>query len=65
LLEQGSGGVDEMRDAIAKFWKKQEKEEPVFGAVRLKRRKILVKVVVEGASRLIRGEWTTSLPVDF
>jgi hypothetical protein len=61
ILEQGANGVDELRDAISKYVEKESEggstPKPLFGLVQFKRRKVLIKLILDGASRLIQGEF--------
>jgi hypothetical protein len=56
LLEKGDNGVDEMREAAKRYCEKEDNPKPLFGLVQFKRRKVLIKLVVDGTSRLIQGE---------
>ena len=51
LLRAGSGGVVEVRDAISQY----EAKSPLYGFVQYRRRKVLLKYVPEGTSRLLQG----------
>jgi len=51
LLDQGKGGVHEARTAIAKY----EEASPLYGLLIYRRRKVLIKFIPEGTSRLLQG----------
>lgn len=53
LLGKGSGGVSEVRDAVAKY----EEKSPLYGLVQYRRKKIILKYVPEGTSRLLQGKF--------
>jgi hypothetical protein len=57
-MAQGTGGVEEMRDHAQTHAEKDHGTipSPLFGLIMFKRRKVLVKMVLEGTSRLIQGE---------
>jgi hypothetical protein len=56
VLAQGTGGVAEMRDAAEVYRKDNDaKPSPLFGMIHFRRRKVLVKLIVDGTSRLIQG----------
>ncbi len=52
LLAKGTGGVVEVRLAIEQY----EEKSPVYGLVQYRRRKVVLKYVPEGTSRLLQGE---------
>ncbi|KAK5746267.1 hypothetical protein LTR17_001002 [Elasticomyces elasticus] len=51
LLGQGKGGVHEARTAIAKY----EDPSPLYGLLIYRRRKVLIKFIPEGTSRLLQA----------
>lgn len=51
LLDRGSGGIVAIRKRIAEH----EEESPLFGYLTYRRRKVLIKYVPEGLSRLVQG----------
>ncbi|KAK0289870.1 hypothetical protein LTR91_009311 [Friedmanniomyces endolithicus] len=51
LLDQGKGGVHEARTAIAKY----EEASPLYGLLIYRRRKVLIKFIPEGTSRLLQA----------
>lgn len=51
LLEQGHGGVGEVQDAVSRY----QEESPLFGFIHYRRRKVVLKYVPEGTSRLLQG----------
>jgi hypothetical protein len=60
VLEQGTNGVDGMKDAAVSYIAKEgdgRAAKPLFGLVQFKRRKVLIKLVLDGTSRLIQGEY--------
>jgi len=56
LLERGNGGLVEVQEAVKRY----EEPSPLFGFIHYRRRKVLLKYVPEGTSRLLQG--TTSMP---
>ena len=57
LLEKGTGGVGELQDAVDDF----EDASPLFGFIHYRRRKVVLKYVPEGTSRLLQGKNAVSL----
>lgn len=51
LLERGTGGVSEASLAIDKY----DEKSPLYGLVQYRRRKVILKYVPEGTSRLLQG----------
>lgn len=51
LYERGKSGVNEARVAVAKY----EEQSPLYGLIIYRRRKVLIKYVPEGTSRLLQG----------
>lgn len=52
LLNKGSGGVLEVRNAVDKY----EEKSPLYGLLQYRRKKVVLKYVPEGTSRLLQGE---------
>lgn len=53
VLGRGSGGILEIRNAIASY----DEPSPLFGFLKYRRRNVLIKFVPEGCSRLIQGAY--------
>ena len=51
LLNAGTGGVTEVREAI----EQHDEKSPLYGFVQYRRRKVLLKFIPEGTSRLLQG----------
>lgn len=51
LLDRGSGGVSEVRTTIDKY----EETSPLYGFLQYRRRKVVLRYMPEGLSRLIQG----------
>lgn len=51
LLERGSGGLLEVQEAVNRY----EEQSPLFGFIQYRRRKVILKYVPEGTSRLLQG----------
>ena len=51
LLGSGKAGVTEARAAVAQY----EEKSPLYGLIMFRRRKILLKYIAEGTSRLLQG----------
>jgi hypothetical protein len=51
LLQKGTGGVQEVRGVVEKY---QEKS-PLYGLLQYRRKKVILKYVPEGTSRLLQG----------
>lgn len=54
VLSRGSGGVPEVRNAVEKY----EEKSPLFGLVQYRRRKVILKFVPDGTSRLLQARLT-------
>jgi hypothetical protein len=52
VYKRGTGGVSEARDAIESYPDKS----PLYGMVQHRRRKVIVKYVPDGTSRLLLGQ---------
>jgi hypothetical protein len=57
VLAQGSKGLVEMREAADAYYNDTESgpRSPLYGMIDFRRRKLLLKLVVDGTSRLIQG----------
>lgn len=51
LLNAGTGGVPEIREAVEQY----DEKSPLYGFVQYRRRKVLLKFIPEGTSRLLQG----------
>ena len=51
ILNQGTGGVIEMRNAISEF----EENSALYGFLKYRRRNVTVKYLPADASRLVKG----------
>jgi hypothetical protein len=51
LLGKGTAGVSEARLAVEEY----EEKSPLYGLVQYRRRKVILKYVPEGISRLLQG----------
>ncbi|KAK3504604.1 hypothetical protein B0T13DRAFT_485563 [Neurospora crassa] len=54
LLGQGTGGIVEIRNAIAEY----EDKSPLYGYMRYRRRNVILKYLPEGCSRLVQARVT-------
>jgi hypothetical protein len=54
VLKTGSGGAADARGTIAQY----EDKSPLYGFLLYRRRKVLIKYVPEGTSRLLQGMWS-------
>lgn len=54
LLGQGTGGIVEVRNAIAEY----EDKSPLYGYMRYRRRNVILKYLPEGCSRLVQARVT-------
>lgn len=55
LLAQGVRGAQEMRDAALSYYNSPD-AKPLFGLIQFRRRKVLIKLIMEGTTRLMMGE---------
>ena len=59
MLSQGAKGVSELRDAAEKYYngdgEADAKKGPLFGMIDFRRRKVLIKLVPDDTSRLVKG----------
>jgi hypothetical protein len=53
VLSKGTGGVPEVRALIQKYGEKS----PLYGLVQYRRKKVVLKYVPDGTSRLLQGAW--------
>lgn len=51
LLERGSDGLAEVKEAVNRY----EEQSPLFGFIQYRRRKVVLKYIPEGTSRLLQG----------
>jgi hypothetical protein len=51
VLTRGTGGAGEIRAAVAQY----DDKSPLYGFMLYRRRKVLVKYVPDGTSRLLQG----------
>ena len=54
ILSRGTGGVPEVREVIEKY----EEKSPLYGLVQYRRKRVVLKYVPDGTSRLLQGAWT-------
>jgi hypothetical protein len=59
VLTTGTGGAHEARAAVAQY----EDKSPLYGLLLYRRRKVLVKYIPEGTSRLLQGTPNISTPI--
>jgi hypothetical protein len=52
LLGRGTGGVPDVRVAVEGY----EEKSPLYGFLQYRRRKVVLKYVPDGVSRLVQGE---------
>lgn len=59
MLAQGVKGISELREAAELYYNGDEEtaivKGPLLGMIDFRRRKVLIKLVTEGTSRLIKG----------
>lgn len=51
LFKRGTGGVVELREAVGQY----EDQSPLYGFVLYRRRRVVLKYLPEGTSRLLQG----------
>ena len=51
LFERGNSGLAEAKEAVNRY----EEQSPLFGFIQYRRRKVILKYVPEGTSRLLQG----------
>ncbi|KAL2048263.1 hypothetical protein N7G274_000174 [Stereocaulon virgatum] len=54
LYEKGSGGLAEAKEAVHRY----EEQSPLFGFIQYRRRKVILKYIPEGTSRLLQARVT-------
>ena len=52
LLEKGNGGLAELEHVVDRY----EDLSPLYGFIQYRRRKVILKYIPEGTSRLLQGE---------
>ena len=52
LLERGNGGLADVEEVVNRFGE----HEPLYGFIHYRRRKVVLKYIPEGTSRLLQGE---------
>ena len=52
LLEKGNGGLAELEEAVNHY----EEQSPLYGFIQYRRRKVILKYIPEGTSRLLQGK---------
>lgn len=52
LLEKGSGGLAELEETVDRY----EEQSPLYGFVQYRRRKVVLRYIPEGTSRVLQGE---------
>ncbi len=52
ILGRGNGGLGEVQEVVNAY----EKQSPLLGFIQYRRRKVVLKYVPEGTSRLLQGE---------
>ena len=52
LLERGNGGLAEVEDVVNRY----KEQSPLYGFIQYRRRKVILKFIPEGTSRLLQGE---------
>lgn len=52
LLDKGNGGLAELEEVVNRY----EEQSPLYGFIQYRRRKVILKYIPEGTSRLLQGE---------
>ena len=52
VLEKGNGGLAEVEEVVNRFGE----QSPLYGFIHYRRRKVILKYIPEGTSRLLQGE---------
>ena len=52
LLERGNGGLAEVEEVVNRY----KEPSPLYGFIQYRRRKVILKYIPEGTSRLLQGE---------
>ena len=60
MLEKGTGGIQELKETVNHY----VEQSPLYGFLQYRRRKVLLKYVPEGTSRLLQGRFWVRLEVD-
>lgn len=51
LLEKGNGGLVELQEAVNRY----KEPSPLYGFIQYRRRKVILKYIPEGTTRLLQG----------
>ena len=51
LLAKGNGGLAELEEVVSRY----EEQSPLYGFIQYRRRKVVLKYIPEGTSRLLQG----------
>ena len=57
MLQKGTGGIQELKETVIHYIE----QSPLYGFVQYRRRKVLLKYVPEGTSRLLQGRFLACL----
>ena len=52
LLDKGNGGLAEVEEVVSRY----EEQSPLYGFIQYRRRKVILKYMPEGTSRLLQGQ---------
>lgn len=52
LLGKGNGGLAEIEEVVNRY----EEQSPLYGFIQYRRRKVILKYIPEGTSRLLQGD---------
>lgn len=58
LLNRGNGGLAEVKEVVNSY----EEQSPLYGFVQYRRRKVILKYIPEGTSRLLQGDPSLPFP---
>lgn len=53
LLDKGIGGLVELQEMVNRY----EEKSPLYGFIQYRRRKVILKYIPEGTTRLLQGEF--------
>ena len=53
LLGKGNGGLVEVQEAVNRY----EEQSPLYGFIQYRRRKVILKYIPEGTTRLLQGQF--------
>ncbi len=53
LLEKGKGGLAELEEVVNRFGE----QSPLYGFIQYRRRKVILKYIPDGTSRLLQGKF--------